>query len=685
MWGIVACFGIAGMALLLAYFVTADKATKGQRRNATQTDRSTSVDPNSTLVPIPKDPGKNADAGLLSPLGPDTKDNEQPAPPSVRTDPMTTVYTGKMADPVTFKPMPIQAVLTTRRRDATYQALVRYDPATVLSVEVPGLQDIDQALAMEGKRLPSEIRRIDQETEMFVDNLGQPLHSIMTYSAFVNVDGKVVAYELAQSSGGTPERMVGHLTRKGVVVDIFRGNQHVDTNEVTFPNGKTFIPVEMELIPQWFQTHPEQAERKEPVLFSLFMPEVMGFILLKAKPVEEQVIPIADANYECSRFEVWTRSLQASEGQQAHQVMWFDKRTGVLRRIEDIDPTLKPGEGPITERTDVKGLARLSQSTEPVAQLKPHPFPYPLNRPMQYFVNIKDQEIGRIRLKFEPAKTGGDAGFTGTAVVDIGAAGMKRHETSTTQFNANWEVIGYSANGQESGESATDYTVDASLRGEKLSVTQHRRTVPPKSAVSAATRNSADDEIDKTLWPTGKDPLTRIPVSDEDVKSADEPDLKPTTMDQHIDRPLTKGSFVYDHNRLEQLAAMACRLPLPEIKAGESPLLYQKAAMYFVRQNRAGILLFEIGPEPKPALTERQKARQTDSDEPQLFVASASSAMMPCRLLLAPDGKILELSLKLGPNEVTYTLDDPIMRRRAERAKREKLKLGPRLLRPDWW
>jgi hypothetical protein len=32
-----------------------------------------------------------------------------------------------------------------------------------------------------------------------------------------------------------------------------------------------------------------------------------------------------------------------------------------------------------------------------------------------------------------------------------------------------------------------------------------------------------------------------------------------------------------------------------------------------------------------------------------------------------------------------YALDDPIMRRRAERAKKQKLQEGPQIIRPPWW
>ena len=680
LWGIVACFAIAGVALLSAYFYAADRAANAQHRKKKEDASGQDGKPALTVRDPREDHGGDGGGG-------NGGKGDPPAPlTGQHGDPMTTVYCGKANDPLTLKPLPIQAVLTTRRRDATYQALVRYAPQHVQSADLPGLQDIQRALAVQGQTLPAEVGRIDQETEMFIDCLGQPLHSIMTYTAYVNPsDGKVVAYELAQSSGGQAERMVGHLTPKGALVDIYRGSQRVDSNEVTFPNSRTWIPVEMELIPQWYQTHAEQLTRREPVLFSLFMPEVMGFILLKAKPIDDEVVAIGDMTHECQRFEVWTSSLQSSEGQQAHQIMWFNKRadSGVLMRIQDIDPTLKIGEGPVTERGDVGSLAHLRQSTEPVPRLPARAFPYPLDKTLLYTVNAKNDEIGRVRIKYEKAKGGG---YTATATVDVGSALLKRHETSTTQFSADWETVRYTASGQDSGEAVTDYLVDATISGEKLGIAMQRNTVPPKIVRKPEVEEKADESsVNKDLFPSGRNPLPSVPIADEDATAAEEPDIKPVSVRQQLERPLTKGSFLFDHNRLEQLAALACRLPLPTLKPGDPAVLYQKAGIYFVRQNRAGIVLFEIGPEPKPVLTERQKQRQLDSDEPQLYVASAASAMMPCRMLLTAEGRILELKQMLGASDITFTLDDPIMRRRAERAKREKLKQGPRLLRPDWW
>jgi hypothetical protein len=679
--GVGACLAVVGLVLLIAFF--GGPAKPGGTPITTATGNALATDPR-TFVKGPVGGAGGAEVPVTS--------TERGTLPDLHSDPATTVYIGHDYDPKT--PREVQTVLTTRRRDATYQALVRYRPQMMQSSEIPGVQEVRQALAAEGKTLPSQIRRVDQETEMFMDNLGQPLHSIMSYMAYVNIDGRVVAYDLAQSSGGVAERLVGHLTRKGAIIDIYRGGQRIDTNEVTFPNMKTFIPVEMELIPQWYQTHNEMLERKEPVLFSLFMPEVMGFILLKAKPLDDQVIPIADATWNCARYEVWTSSMQSNEGQKAHQIMWFDKQpdSGLLMRVEDIDPSLKPGEGPVTERRGVEELAHLRQSFEVVPELPKHDFPYPLGQTLLYTVHNGDQEIGHVHIKFDPvtAEPEPEAAIKATAVVDIGASGNRRHEGATTIFNKNFEALRYTAVGQESNELTTDYSVEAKIAAGQLAMSLTRHTPPPvvlKKTEAAPNPNAPKDQFAE-LWPSGSDPLHRVPINDEDAKSEEDATAAPKDTRQQITRPLTKGTFLFDHNRLEQLAALAYRLPLPDLQNKDAPrTLYQKAGLCFVRQNRAGIVLFEITPEPKPVLTDRQKQREAleTGNEPQLFVANVSSAMMPCSMLLAPDGRILELTLKLGAKEITYTLDDPIMRRRAERAKREKMKQGPRLLRPEWW
>src|SRR5579862_1623947 len=125
MWGIVACFAIAGLALLTLYFYTADKALHGKQNK----DKSPAA-----LTPGPSPSGGEGDRSDKK--GPHTPYSD------LHGNPMTTVYAGKAYDPLTLNPYPIQSVLTTRRRDAIYQALVRYKPQTALSADLPGFTEI---------------------------------------------------------------------------------------------------------------------------------------------------------------------------------------------------------------------------------------------------------------------------------------------------------------------------------------------------------------------------------------------------------------------------------------------------------------------------------------------------------------------------------------------------------------
>jgi hypothetical protein len=110
-------------------------------------------------------------------------------------------------------PRRVHTIFTTRKRDVLYQALVRYEPVNVNADDVPGLSEIAQAYGKQGRDLPQMFRRIDQETEMTTDNLGEPLRFVSGIKLYLNPadGGKVVAYDMAQTTGGQPQRMVGNI------------------------------------------------------------------------------------------------------------------------------------------------------------------------------------------------------------------------------------------------------------------------------------------------------------------------------------------------------------------------------------------------------------------------------------------------------------------------------------------
>lgn len=583
-------------------------------------------------------------------------------------------------------PRAVNTVMTTRKGDATYQGLIRYNPIAVPLTDVPGLMDVLHYFSRQGKQLPETLARVDQETETLIDNLGQPLRSISSTHLFLNpIDGRVIAYDLANTTGGQAQRFVGHLTRSGITVEVYRGADPVDKHEIPFSAHSTHIPVEMEFIHQWYQREKEAWQKKEPVKFNVFIPEVMSFVLLVARPIGDEVIPIKDANHECARYEVETVSTQSSEGLRARQQMWFSKKTGMLMRREDYDAALGPGDAPVTEQGAIESLGQLSELIVRPPVLPEKMFPYRLDRDWVYSVKVGEGELGKIRVNFSrpPEAKGGHAA---TAVVNFDARGVARHETAVTLFNEKWLPTHYQASGDEAAEAdaKAKYKVGAKLAGGKIDVALFREM-----------ERSADPEL-KTAAPNGdearkawQEPLKNVPISDDEARAEENAQGVTKLTNQSFSRNLSLGTFLYDFNRVEHLAAIAYRFPLPPASDGNAPAasVFQKVAIFSVRQNHSGVILFEIKPEPKPALTERQKLRLSaaERNEPPLYIATASSALLPCRMLLAPDGRMLELSLKIGNSDVTYTLDDPIMRDRAERARKQKLQEGPQIIRPPWW
>ncbi|HEY3324664.1 MAG TPA: hypothetical protein VGP72_29705 [Planctomycetota bacterium] len=613
----------------------------------------------------------------------------------------------------------IHTVLTTRKGGTVYQAFVRYQPQNVPLAEVPGLSDLSSIM-----QLPPFITRVDQETEMLIDNLGQVGRSVISSHLYLHpYTAHVIAYDLASTSGGQAQRFVGHLTRSGITVEVFRGGESIDRHELPFSSRDTFIPVEYEFIHQWFLNNPEALKAQRPVNFSIFIPEVMCFLLLTATPKGEEVVPIGSATYDCARYEVITTSTQSAETLQGRQTMWFDKRKGVMMKREDFEASLKPGDAPVTERGGIENLAQMQELLVRAPTLPPKPLPYPLDQNITYTVQVPTKpdaasktsasppketggaEFGRVRLHFSRCSANAAAGgatYEAVASVNLESQSSGRHETATTRFDANWMPIWYEASGDEFGEgdAKATYALAARVRSKQIEVSLKREVDQQQNSDTAP-----ETQNPKSKNQNPEDPLVRVPISDEELKAQQTTRSAPRLTAQTIARPLSEGTFLYDFNRVEQLAVLAARLPLPpagtEAGATGSPLpregeglgvrgpqaSYQKAALYCVRQNRCGIIMFEIKPEPRPALSERQKLRLTtrDRQEPQLYVASVASALLPCRMLLTPDGRMLELTLKYGNQEVVYTLDDPIMRYRAERARRQKLQEGPQLIRAPWW
>jgi len=634
-------------------------------------------------TPAPATPVAEAPKDETKAETPAAEQAPPPPPPIDLSAKPPTVYIGNGRGPDGF-PKKVHTVLITRKSDTIYQGLVRYDPRAVAVTDAPGVSDLREYFAAGGAMLPPTLLLLEQETEVLLDNLNLPLRSITSSKLFLNPqNGHVVAYDIANTSGGQPQRFVGHLTRRGIHIEVFRGMEYVDQHDLPFVSRDTFIPYEMEFIHQWYSQNPESLKKQEAVKFSIFLPEVMSYVLLAAKPRGDQVIPIRDTNYECARYEVITASQQALDGMQAKQEMWFDKRSGLLQRREDFETSLAPGDAPVTERGLVEDLKRMSELQVRPPVLPEKPLPYEMDRTYNYFVKTHDKDLGRIGIRFNKEASG----LVATANVNLEGEGVavSRTETAITRFDSKLMPVDYHADGSEKSDNLAKYAINAKLNAGRIELSV-ARDVDPNKAAQPAPAVAPEVKKDEAGWDA---PLKRVPLSDQEAQAEIAAAVQPRSMQQALSRTLSPGTFLYDFNRVEHLAAFAHRLPLPaEAKEGEPEnVAFQKVALFAVRQNRGGVVQFEVRAEPRPHLTERQKKRLAinPSNEPKLYIAACNSPIMPCRMLLTADGQVLEMTLKFGNNDVTYTLDHPIMQKRAERARKQEMQVGPIIVRPPWY
>jgi hypothetical protein len=348
--------------------------------------------------------------------------------------------------------------------------------------------------------------------------------------------------------------------------------------------------------------------------------------------------------------------------------------------------------------TEVAPLDTLEQTLSKLRErvLRPpvlpeKPFPYLMDTELTYNVRARDSDVGRVRIRFEPVNKTDNGVFVGHGSVNMSPGSHARHETAITFFDDKFNAIKYSAEGDEAGEVVAEYKLSALHRKNTIAVDMQRQLKPrPVAGQPAETATDAgqEDKPVPALVQEYKDPLKRVAIEEDDATSEELAALPPVTTFAHT-RPLSDGTCLYDFNRLEHLAAIAYRFPMPPSPKDDQPVTstYQKVGLYCVRQNRADIVQFEIRPEIKPKLTERQLRRldPRDRNEPQLYFATSTHSLLNCRMLLTGEGRILQLTINQGTGDVTYTLDDPIMNRRAELARKQRMQEGPQLLRPPWW
>jgi len=588
-----------------------------------------------------------------------------------------------------LNPKHIAICYLTRKGGTPFQAHVRFLPQTTPVEAMPGFEDVEDALRREGERLPPTVAVMDHYSETRADVLGVKTRTLASYRTYLNVhDGRILAYDLGITVGGVPMRYIGFLSRKGVKVETYRGTARVEHREVDAPRGTLIMPQELEFIHYVFVRKPD---RKDPLMASFFVPELMNFVTLVARPMGLESRPFRGVNRECAKYEVRVFAGQAREGASSLQLLWFDVRENTLLQRIDYQDGVPHTEYPHCERVDFSALEGLQPLLirPPADMPAPRALPYALDHEYRYMVHSRGKMIGRIRLKFSnhQADRLGPAGYLSDATVELNITddqsqalqGMRR-ELAQTRYDTALMPVAYFAQGEEAGDALAEYKLEATYRDGLFSLHQHRDV-----------RSSEGTEPQVLQVRSALDPLWGMPLERIDLDNEPPAIFQPRAQDVTSSRPLSAGTFLYDFNRVEHLIALASRLPLPQVPEGKKPAdvapVFQRAALFSIRRNQGAVALFSVRPEPRPERPQDDPELLSDLEEegPPLCLATARCAALNCTLLLAPDGRLMQFSENYGSNEVIYTLDDPIMRRREANEKKLRGQEGPTLLRPPWF
>lgn len=592
---------------------------------------------------------------------PATKPNENPA--QKPTDPAVDARA-------------VEACYLTRRNGVPFMAQKTFKPVELDVRSLPGLEEVAEGLRKRGRKLPYSVWLQEQENEMRVNNLGVEVRLVQSLRAFVSPDdGHILAFDLAVSNGGTPQRLIGHLTKDGVSVDTYTGGKLTEASkEISFTSQTHILPLGMEFV------HSVMSLQKRKVMEGrFFLPQTMNFAFVVAKADVTEMIAVRGVNHQCMRYDVAVSSNQALEGSVAKQQMWFDLQSGRMVRRVGQDTGLADNEQEITEQVEPRELESLQTLViRPPPATPTRPFPYPLDKTLTYRMNGSDGKfLGRIAVKFskEPAGASWPAGYIAESHTDLDTRSSKRRETAFTRFDENFVPIQYRLRGEETVETRAyfDYTGTFKDGGLKLTLNRHvdgARTVdtPPVPAPKE----------------TVLDYMRLISIEDE--APTDERVRKSRTQSELYERVLSQGTYVIDFHRVEHLAGLLLHLPAcPTPKDPKAPIatLYTKLPLYHVRQNQAGVLLFSEYPEVLPPPPEDEKPDEAVPLVP-CTVVNVGSPMLPCKVLVDPNGRLMQWTSYYGTGEVIYTLEDPQMKLREDRERIRKGQEGPTLLRPPW-
>jgi hypothetical protein len=289
-----------------------------------------------------------------------------------------------------------------------------------------------------------------------------------------------------------------------------------------------------------------------------------------------------------------------------------------------------------------------------------------------------EQYLGEIRVRFtrQAADEKGPAGWQAHARLHITVHGdssiNRRQEEAVTRFDEEFLPVDYLVTGFESAQARADYTIRAHFADGQVTLRVRRETNPlepgeqgvPVAPVASQPAASWDE------------PLRRIALPGEE----EEMETKRRVQNERFVRPLTRGTFVHDHHRVEHVAVALYRLPLPEAAEGENAAkatVRQRVALYAVRQNQSSSVPFVVSIEPRP--------KDAEPEDPVFYIADTNNVLTPCRVLLDAKGRLLQWTTRYGTREVVYTLDDPVMRKREKRKVYRPSQDGPLLLRPPWY
>jgi hypothetical protein len=582
----------------------------------------------------------------------------------------------------------IDSCYVTRSEGVTYQSVTYYQPVPAACAEAPGFPEVAAYLALQGRPLPRLLLRVDREGEMLCDNLGLRTRTVLSSRVYLHPqDGCALAYDVAMTEGGVPQRLRGYRTKVGAAVETYRGGERLDQNEIQLPPGVEIMPPTMDFVHLYFQKNKESRELK----CSFFVPEMMGLVYMAAEPRGSEVLAHGGRMRDCARYEIRFGSTRALENVYTRQQVWFDREMGDLLKRVDFAPGPQGSQTQVTERVEAGAARTLQPLVMRPTALAEAGFPYALDQELVYRVRMDDQELGSIRVRFSPqaADADGPAGYTARARVDLGTRGegqlSRRREEALTRWDSRFLPLSYSATGEEAVEAKADYSLRVSLAEGRMRMNLHRviRALPGAPAPKPVGKGDVPGQA--AGW---KEPLAPVALKEEESLSPAQ--HGPMARDEEFERPLSPGVCLYDYHRVEHLAVVAYRLPRPAAGArtGEGPAaLSQQVAFYMVRQNQSGLVPFTVTLEPEVRAGEGEAEAIPEADEPlpRLLVAGSTHALLPCRMLLAPDGRLLEFVSLVGTHEVVYTLEDPIMRQRAERQRRKPPQEGPVLLRPPWY